>query len=110
MKSDSLILRFYGERHGDQWSLICLDFNLAVQADTLNEARVKLHQMVKSYLRDALEGGVDSTHGRYFLTRRAPLSFWIKFYLFSFLNRICSKRERSRVTASDTIPMQPVGA
>ena len=38
MKNLPLVLRVYGERSNGQWSLICLDFNLAVQADTLPQA------------------------------------------------------------------------
>ena len=32
MKNLPLVLRVYGERSNGQWSLICLDFNLAVQS------------------------------------------------------------------------------
>lgn len=110
MKPRSLILRMYGEKQSGQWSLICLDFNLAVQADTLPEAKEKMHSMIKVYLRDALEDGDDSEHANYFLTRRAPVSFWLKYYFLKVIRSIFGKKNGSYMVGSDTIPMLPTGA
>lgn len=110
MKSLPVVLRIYGEQSNDQWSLICLDFNLAVQADTLPEARDKLHQMIKSYLRDALDNGPDADQAYYFLTRRAPASFWVKYYIGCVLKRVFGSRNGRHLIGSDIIPMLPSGA
>lgn len=100
-----MILRIYGEKQSGQWSLICLDFNLAVQADTLHEAKGKMHAVIKSYIRDAVEGGEDVEHSAYFFSRRAPLSFWIKYYIAKI-----GRRDGKHLVGSDTIPMVPAGA
>lgn len=42
-KNDELLLvRIYGERHGDHWALVSLDFGLAAQGATLDEAFKRL--------------------------------------------------------------------
>lgn len=84
MKSLPLFLRVYGERTNGVWSLICLEFNLAVQAESLNEAKQKLRSMVKTYITDALsEDGPNRAFASTFLRRRAPTIFWLKYYVFS---------------------------
>lgn len=96
MKSFPLVLRVYGEKRNGQWSLICLDFNLAAQAETLDGAKHSLQSQIVSYLQDALDGGVDADHADYFLHRRAPLKYWVKFYLA----RLCQPPKGSQPVAS----------
>lgn len=113
MKPISLLLKIYGERKQGQWSLICLDFNLAVQADTLDEAQEKLHQMIKSYISDALSpDGDDRQHAEALLRRRAPLVFWLKYYAYQLVSRLRGKNgnDHGRIAAADPIPMVPTGA
>jgi len=83
-KTVPLFLRVYGELTADVWSLICLEFNVAAQAETLIEARCKLRLIVTSYLLDALaENGPDRTHASTLLRRKAPYTFWVKYYVYS---------------------------
>jgi hypothetical protein len=83
-KTVPLFLRVYGELTADVWSLICLEFNVAAQAETLIEARYKLRLIVTSYLLDALaEDGLDRTHASTLLRRKAPSIFWVKYYVYS---------------------------
>ncbi|MFJ0380972.1 hypothetical protein [Bordetella bronchiseptica] len=109
MKNLPLVLRVYGERSNGQWSLICLDFNLAVQADTLPQAQQRLHSMIVGYLRDALEGE-DRPYAAQLLTRRAPLGFWLKYYLAKLRTCVVGQRGSRRVAGSEAIPMAPAGA
>lgn len=112
MKANSLLLRVYGEKNHGQWSLICLDFNLAAQGDTPEEAQAKLHSMIRSYIVDAIaEDGPDRDHASELLRRRAPLGFWVKYYLFSAISQLRGKNGNGgRLVGSDTIPMIPSGA
>lgn len=104
-----IVLRCYGERTEGQWVAVCLDFCLAAQADTFEEARALLDAQINSYLRDALEG-VDREHADYLLSRRAPTSMWIKYYyawaLLGVL-RIFGKSQRKATQCSfrETVPM-----
>lgn len=96
MKPVKLVLRCYGERKGDQWQAFCLDFTLAAQADSFDEAKFKLERMIEDYVVEAL--GEHKEHAQELLTRRAPFRYWAKFYAIRFLCRIGSvKREMCRL-------------
>ncbi|MFO7746454.1 MAG: hypothetical protein R6V42_01440 [Orrella sp.] len=113
-KTLPLFLRVYGERSNGVWSLICLDFTLAVQAESLQEAKLKLQQMVKSNKTDALaEDGQDHEFAVAFLRRKAPVAFWVKYYWYSFLAKIrgnSGQDDTDHVADSAPIPMVPAGA
>lgn len=109
MKSLPFVLRVYGECSDEQWSLICLEFNLAVQAESLSEAKAKLHSMIVGYLRDALEGA-DREFALDFLNRRAPLLFWLKYYVAEFRKGIYGRNAPRRVVEREPIPMTPIAA
>ena len=72
-------IRIFGYREGDVWQAYCIDFNLAAQADTAEEVRSIMLEMVKTYVDDALEGQ-DKAHADVFLNRKAPLSIRLKYY------------------------------
>ncbi len=81
MRSLPKDIRIYGERSNGQWTLVCLDFSLAVQDETLSAAKSKLGRQIESYVKEATEG-IDSKHRDYLLSRGAPLHYWAKFYVF----------------------------
>jgi hypothetical protein len=66
---------------------VCLDFNLAAQGDSFEEAKSKLEAMIADYVYDAL-AGEDKPYAAQLLARRAPLSFWLKYYFYVFLEVI----------------------
>ncbi|MCP4488122.1 MAG: DUF1902 domain-containing protein [Gammaproteobacteria bacterium] len=72
MKVTNLLLRCYAEQKDDQWSLVCVDLSLAAQADSFEEVKLKF---------DAMDGE-DKEHVVSLLSRKAPLSQWIKYYWF----------------------------
>ena len=82
MRASKLILRCYAELSESQWQAFCLDFSLAAQADTFEEARAKLDAQIREYVCDALTGQ-DKEHAPYLMRRRAPLRFWVKYWLAS---------------------------
>ncbi len=56
---------------------VCLTLNLVVEADTLEQARGKLQNLVTAYLQDATENNeLDQ-----FVPRRAPFSFYADYWL-----------------------------
>jgi len=73
------LVRCYAKRDCDLWVAFCLDFALAAQADTLDEAKRKLDGQIREYVHDALNGA-DRAHAGALLTRRAPLSFWLEYW------------------------------
>lgn len=80
MKPDCLLLRVYGEKSEGQWSLINLEFSLAAQADTFEEAKAILESQIREYVNDALTGE-DRDHAFVLLHRRAPFKYFVKFWL-----------------------------
>lgn len=80
MRTKELLVHCYCERNDDVWLAFCLDFTLVAQAETLDEAMRKLDSQIREYLHDATIGD-DRPHAKYLLTRRAPLAYWLKFWL-----------------------------
>ncbi|WP_395117760.1 hypothetical protein ACFCQI_14280 [Rhodanobacter sp. FW102-FHT14D06] len=72
-------VRFFAEKVGSQWQAFCIDMNLAVQADTLQDAQKKIIAMVKSYVELAKEQN-DPRHQRDMLFRPAPLSIQLRYW------------------------------
>lgn len=93
MKPQQLLLRCYVEREksGD-WFAICLDLNLAAQAGSMEEAKDKLHSQISSYVREAMT--VDAQYADQLLPRRAPLSFFVRYYWLRFRCSLRSRGER----------------
>lgn len=55
----------------------CLDLTLAAQADTPELAKMKLEEQIKDYLLEALS---DKQYAFDLLNRKAPLSWWVRYY------------------------------
>jgi len=71
-------LRCFSKKDEDQWISVCIDLNLAAQADTQEESRRKLESMIRTYVRDAY-----TCHVKYkdqLLNRPAPLSIFLEYY------------------------------
>jgi len=105
MKPNDLLLHVYGERKDGQWTLMCLDFTLAVQADSLAEAEQLLKEQMEMYVREATIGQ-DAEYADLLLKRKAPLKYWIKYYLFRTKKAI-THRCSSHIAKSSPIPMVP---
>jgi hypothetical protein len=58
---------------------VCLDFNLAVEADTLDGLQEKMADVVASYLETVLETE-DAGSIPTLLSRRAPIRDWLIYY------------------------------
>jgi hypothetical protein len=92
MKIDDIVLRCYAERERDgSWFAICLDLNVAVQAASAKEAKAKLHTQIEQYVREAFT--VDKQYIDDLLPRRAPASFFIRYYV---IRLICALRGMPR--------------
>lgn len=75
--------KIYGERHKDLWALVSLDFGLAAQGATLDEALKRLDGQIRDYIYDATVGE-DKEFRDDLLKRKAPMEFFFKFYLTAF--------------------------
>lgn len=106
MKQVKLTIRCYGEQKDNQWQVFCLDFCLAAQAGTFEEARVKLEGMIHEYVYDATEGE-DSEHAEYLLSRRAPIGIWAKYYLVKARIKLHLARNGMQQIFKEKLPVKP---
>lgn len=110
IRPEQLILRCYAERVDGQWQAVCLDFSLAAQGDSFDEARAKLDEQIHEYVHDALAGD-DRPHAAMLLTRRAPMKFWVRYaYIavavaLSYYFRGRSSRRKARF--EEAMPLVP---
>nr|VFJ89039.1 MAG: hypothetical protein BECKLFY1418A_GA0070994_100623 [Candidatus Kentron sp. LFY] len=77
-------LHCYIEKKHGIWQAFCLDFMLAAQGESFEESREKLKSMVKEYIDDA-KHGENQKYAEQLLSRRAPVRYWWKYYLYKAL-------------------------
>ena len=95
-KTVTKVLHCFAEKSEGQWTAMCLDFSLAAQGATAEEAIKGLHSQLRSYLHDAFEGE-DQEHRQELLSRRAPASMWVHYYLVKaryMLNKLTHNTHR----------------
>ena len=87
MNPRQLILRCYGEEKNDYWQAFCIDLNLAVQGESLDAVKTKLHAQICEYVTDALVGE-DKAFADQLLSRKSPWKIQIKYYIAVILRRL----------------------
>lgn len=87
MNTTDLVVRCFARQEEGVWVAVCLDFCLATQADSFEEAKVKLEEQIVFYVSEALQ---DKAFGSALLQRKAPLSSWLAYYYLK-LSRVLFK-------------------
>ncbi len=105
MLTRDLLLHAYVRKEGGVWSACCLEFSLAVQADSCEQARRLLVEQIALYLHDALLGE-DQAHAEALLNRRAPWSEWLTFYWIYWGQRLL-RWKRELFAFELPVPMKP---
>lgn len=106
MKPIDLVVRCYANKAGNQWQAFCLDFTLAAQADSFEEAKEKLHDMIDEYVFDILVGE-DKAFADRLLFRRAPPYYWAQYYWYVLVARYGNLREDVRHLFTLLVPLVP---
>lgn len=107
MKSNELILKCYAEYKDSCWQAFCLDFDLAVQSETFEDARKKLQDAVSDYVYDAL-AGEDKEHAQALLRRRAPYRMYLKFYYIALCDRLDKAKDGlKKCLINEPMPLAP---
>jgi len=102
MRPVDLVLRCYGYRdRAGKWYGVCLDLNLAAQADSQQELVDKLNLIIRSYVESVLDTE-DQESIPALLRRRAPLSDWVRYYLYKAL--VFIRRFPDNFTFQEHIP------
>jgi hypothetical protein len=100
-----LTVRCFVEPKNGQWQAFSLEFGLAAQADSMEDAKRSLDHMISSYVHDALVGE-DREYAHELLSRRAT---WRVYYLY-YIARIFSKiGSRSKHAYHDPLALEPKG-
>lgn len=80
-----LVLNCYGHRtFNKRWYGVCLELNLAAEANTPEGLREKLFDMIVSYVETVLDTD-DKDSIPELLSRRAPIKDWLIFYAIKLL-------------------------
>ncbi len=106
-KPSDLVLRCYGHQvKGGRWYGVCLNLNLAAEAESLEELRKKLHEMIESYI-DAVLDTNDADSIPILLSRRAPLLDWLTYCFISLIMSI--RHFPGNITFKELIPFHLSG-
>lgn len=105
MKPADILVRCYAERQEDGvWSAICIDFSLAAQGESFEEAKRRLDVQISDYVHEALT--IDRDHAEYLLSRKAPWQQLAKWHWLS-LKHHCRRLASVRLFR---LPVVPAGA
>ena len=97
-----LVLRCYGYRtKNGKWFGLCLNFDIAVEAESRERLQEKMHEFIKSYIETVLDTE-DPASIPELLSRRAPMKDWAIYYGIKALLFI--KNFPDNFTFKDTLP------
>ena len=85
LKPEKLILRCYGYKLGNNPFVgVCIDLNIAVQAESQIELKKKMNDAIKSYIEAVLDTD-DKESIPSLIFRRSPLQDWLIYYLIKII-------------------------
>lgn len=82
-----MLIKCYAERHEDLWVAVCINFNLAAQAHTFEEAKDNLSAQIEDHIEEALSAPEPIRH-QLLYGRKAPLVDRLRYHLFGVLARL----------------------
>ncbi len=85
MKAKESTVKWFAKQEEGVWVAVCLDFCLATQGDSFEEAKLKLEEQIVFFVEEALQ---DKEFGSQLLNRKAPLSSWIEYYFIKLSQMI----------------------
>jgi hypothetical protein len=98
-------IRCYGFRTSSgRWQGVCLDFNLAAEADTIDQLKSKMGDIIKSYIESVLDTP-DKSSIIALLNRKAPFKNWVLYYLIKSIIYIKESRTISTFQNTAIVPL-----
>jgi len=85
----SMKIRCLIKKDGDLYIAMSLEFGLAAQADSVEEAQEKLHQQIEEYIQEANEE--DVIYREKLLARKGNFSLFILYYFAYGLSKLSIK-------------------
>jgi hypothetical protein len=100
---NKLILRCYGHRvRSGKWVGVCIDLNLAAEAETPEQLRLKMGQVISSYLETVLDTDDQGSIPALF-SRKAPLPDIAAYHAIKFANFI--RQFRKKIIFEELVPI-----
>ncbi len=88
IRPGNFVLRCYGYKFGDNPFVgVCVDLNIAVQAESRSELEKKMNDAIRSYFETVLETE-DKSSIASLIFRRAPLRDWVIYYVVKMIVNI----------------------
>jgi predicted RNase H-like HicB family nuclease len=105
-----IVLKCLLERdEADSWFAICLDLNVYARASSCGEARARLKEEIQHYISEAYTK--DRDHFADLVWRRAPVRFWISYYVAGIKEKFFGPKAPPRSGIAGyhaTVPLAPV--
>ena len=99
----TLTLRCYAYRDGDTWEAICVDFDIATFAPTLDEVKTSLVTCIELFLEGVAEA--PPADRRLLLRRRSPWRVRAKLAALTWLSRLRNDaRHALQFTLQSSVP------
>ena len=98
-----LTLQCYAYRDGDTWEAICVDFDIATFAPSLDEVKASLVTCIELFLEGAAEAPPEDR--RLLLRRRSPWHLRVKLVTRTWLSRLRNDaRQALQFTLQSSVP------
>ena len=98
-----LTLQCYAYWDGDAWEAICIDFDIATFAPSLDEAKASLVTCIELFLEGVAEAPPED--GRLLLRRRSPWHLEAKLATLTWMSRLCNDaRQALQFTLQSSVP------
>jgi len=96
-----LVLRCYGHKSKDKWFGVCIDLNLAVEADSLESLRGKMNEVIGTFIEAVLDTK-DKNSIPELISRRAPIRDRLIYHSINLIFFI--KNLRNNLVFKEFIP------
>ena len=101
IRPENLVLRCYGYKKRDRWHGVCIDLNLAVEANSAEHLNEKMGEVISSYI-DTVIDTEDAGSVPDLISRKAPLRDFLIYYLIRIA--ISFHEFRRNITFKKIIP------
>ena len=100
----ALTLQCYAYRGGDTWEAICVDFDIATFAPTLDEVKASLVICIELFREGVAEASPEDR--KFLLRRRSPWHLRAKLATLTCLSKLCNDaRQALHFTLHSSVPV-----
>ena len=102
IRPEKFVLRCYGyKKRNNRWYGVCIDFNLAVEADSPEELKQKMGEIIYSYIETVIDTD-DKASIPNLISRKAPIRDFVIYYVMRLA--ISLHKFRRNIAFKEVIP------